>query len=141
LEASGLKESVIGYCQGENYGDLPAPFIFKAPETINEDSLTNSASLASLTFVVGDLEIVVPAKTATKLGEGNYTYTHHSKIQWDSKTGIVSADVDGVRKAVLYTGNSLGGIPSGDELSWGIKSGDKKLSHSGCSLDYHYWYY
>lgn len=125
--ASGLT-SLTGSCAGENPGDLPAPFVMKAPETI-----TASGS-SELTFKVGELEIKVPAATATKQGDDPYVYTHHQKIEWDSKTGMVSAEVSGKRVAISYTGNSLGGIPVG-----GILPAD--ISINGGTLNYHYWYY
>jgi hypothetical protein len=51
--ASGLTSST-GTCTGENPGDLPAPFIMKAPEEI-----TGKSTSSELTFKVGELEIKV----------------------------------------------------------------------------------
>jgi hypothetical protein len=47
---------------------------------------------------------------------------------------MVSAEVDGERAAISYTGNSLGTIPVG-----GISSDN--ISINGGTLTYHYWYY
>ena len=126
LASSGLTDS--SPCRGENPGDIPAPFVVKAPETIAE-----SAS-QELTFKVGELEIKVPAATATKQDDGSYVYTHHKSIEWDSKTGVVSAEVNEKRVAISYTGNSFGAIPVG-----GISS--TNISINGGTLKYHYWYY
>ena len=126
LISSGLTDT--SPCRGENPGDLPAPFIMRAPKTITAETS------AELTFEVGELEITIPAKTATKQEYGSFRYTHYNSIEWDSKTGMVSAEVNGKRIAIPYTGNSLGGIPVG-----GIPSTD--ISINGGTLEYHYWYY
>ena len=123
--ASGLSET---HNPGDNKGDLPAPFVMKAPETIDADTSPE------LTFKVGELEIKVQAATATKQADGSYRYTHHKSIEWDSKTGIVSAKVNEKRVVIPYTGNSLGAIPVD-----GIASDD--IAINGGTLNYHYWYY
>ena len=135
--ASGLTNDAV--CQGENYGELPTYFVMTAPNTISKEDESE------LTFKIGELVIVVPAKSVEiipeeKDGEGKVIkeeerkYTHHSAIQWDSKTGIVSAMFDNVRKPIMYTGESLGTIPV-DGIS------KKDISINGATLKYHYWYY
>lgn len=34
----------------------------------------------------------------------------YSNLQWDSKTGLVTAVIDGKRKPIKYSGNSIGAI-------------------------------
>ena len=113
--------STTGACMGENPGDLPAPFIFKHNDgttdiTINENT--------SETFKIGDLEITVG-------GVGSKSLTG---VTWDSKTGMVSAKVDGDSDytPIPYTGTSTGAIPVG---------GTTTLDLNGGTLKYHYWYY
>lgn len=105
--ASSLTNNFI---PGSNIGDIPTPFVLKAPQEIT------ATGSADLTFAVGDLAITVPAKSATTTG-GTTTYTHHYNIEWNSKTGIVSATKElsptSKRVPILYSGNSLGAIPVG----------------------------
>jgi hypothetical protein len=115
---------------GENYGDIPAPFVFCAPSSIE------ATTAPSLTFKVGVLEITVPA-----VAKNDNDYIHYNSIEWDSKTGIVSALIDGVRTPITYAGTSLGDIPIGSALSWGRKESDDAVSNDGYSLKYRYWYY
>lgn len=123
--ASGLTKDKA--CQGENYGELPTYFIMTAPEVITSE-------VPELTFKIGELSITTHAKSSEVNSEGKTIYTHHSGIQWDSKTGIVSAMFDGKRKLITYSGESLGTIPVG-----GIPK--KDISINGATLKYHYWYY
>lgn len=127
---------------GENLGDLPAPFILKAPQSIplpDRDSVV---------LKVGELEITIPA-AVTNTTDDAVTYTHHDSIEWDSKTGLVTAIISGKRKPIFATGNKVGGIPVGKSLVWGRKTaedsavkeevtGKDKVSYT---LKYHYWYY
>jgi hypothetical protein len=130
---SGLTDGKV--CQGENFGELPAYFLMIAP---NEIAKPNSPNL---TFKVGNLSITVPAKTSTIVEEVDENgekivkteYTHHSEIQWDSKTGIVSAMVNNKRKPIMYIGDSLGTIPVSDKKV--------EVSINDGILKYHYWYY
>jgi hypothetical protein len=116
---------------GNNPGDIPAPFVFCAPSSID------ATDAPSLTFQVGSLEITVPA--ASKNDDEDYI--HYNSIEWDSKTGIVSALIGEKRKPITYTGTSLGDIPVGGISSWGRKESDGAVSNEGYSLKYHYWYY
>lgn len=111
--ASGL----INYnetCQGENPGDLPAPFV------LTKEGITNKNTF----FRVGALNIKV-------LEDIN-------NLQWDSKTGIVSGTVtpdrDSKRVVIAIEGESIGGIPIG-----GLS--EEQLVLNGSELNYHYWYY
>ena len=117
--ASGL--TTTDTCNGENPGELPAPFIFKhnngtADFTINENT--------SKTFKVGNLEITVG-------GTGSKSLTG---VTWDSKTGMVSAKVDGDSDytPIPYIGTPTGAIPV---------DGITTLDLDGGTLTYHYWYY
>lgn len=138
--ASGLTDNFI---VGSNSGDMPAPFIFKAPsdlKAVNDDALT---------FAVGNLAITVPAKTCTTAPSGVNSYTHHYNIEWNSKTGMVSAtensDPNSRRFPILYTGNSLGAIPVGGVgQNWGLRTGTSSsytYTQTDYSLEYDYWYY
>ena len=114
-EASGLT-SGGGKCQGENPGDIPATFILICPD---EEE-----------FAEGDMP---------KIGELEITLSANGKgLQWDSKTGIVSALITsgGItkRQPIPYTGNSLGTIPVG-----GLDESEIVLDYG--TLKYHYWYY
>jgi hypothetical protein len=104
-EASGLTNSVA---VGANPGQIPAHFILTKTGTTS----------ANTTFKVATSVITVTTQT--------------TDLQWDSKTGIVSGLVNGVRKPVPYTGDSLGTIPVG---------GTSTLQLNGGTLDYDYWYY
>jgi hypothetical protein len=117
--ASGIED--YDPCRGENPGDIPAPFFYSKPQS--------STTTAGTTIKVGRAEITVTLDT---IG-----------LQWDSKTGIVSGLVSGVRKPVPYTGNSLGAIPVGGLTgsSNGRTPPSTTLSLNGGTLDYDYWYY
>lgn len=106
--ASGLTNT---FTPGSNGGDMPAPFVY-----LNEDDTEPNT-----TITVGNLSITIPNKTY--------------KLKWDSKTGIVSGTDstkdESTRKPVLYTGESIGGIPVG---------GTAVIPQTG-TLTYDYWYY
>ena len=124
IESNGsITDAFTTTCNGENPGDLPAPFIFKHNNGIR-DLVVNANT--SKTFKVGDLEITVG-------GTGSKSLTG---VTWDSKTGMVSAKVDGASDytPIPYTGTPTGGIPVG-----GITS--SQLNLQGGTLTYHYWYY
>lgn len=99
---------------GTNLGDLPAPFI------VNH----NGNFTADRTFKVGTLEITIKKEDV----EGLTNFT------WDSKSGMVSAEKNGTRIPIPYTGNSLGAIPIG-----GVSS--TNISLNSGTLSYYYWYY
>lgn len=126
--ASGLGEHV----DGDNVGDLPAPFIFKAPESIV------NCTQPQIQLVVGNISITIPAIPTTE--ENPTSYSYYNNIEWDSGNGVVSALIDNVRSPIHYTGNSLGAIPVGGVNDWGLKIGDN-IDNSNCELNYHYWYY
>ena len=58
------------------------------------------------------------------------TGTNYTNLQWDSKTGLVTAIVDGKRKPIPYTGKSYGTINPGAFTA-------ENLSN----ISFHYWYY
>ena len=92
-----------------NYGDVPAPFIAK------KSSVTSGTTLK-----VGEVEIMV-LETCTNL-------------VWDSRTGMVSATIDGKTRPVNYSGVSCGTIPTG-----GIQINLTNLRFS--QVEYKFWYY
>ena len=118
--ASGLSSS-SNTCKGENPGDLPAPFVFKHGSKTTDFTIRENDSR---TFQVGNLKITVG-------GNGSKSLTG---VTWDSKTGMVSAKVDGASDytPIPYTGTSVGGIPVGGTTALGLYNG---------TLKYHYWYY
>lgn len=95
---------------GENYGDIPASFVY-----------TNDA-------IVANTEIVLD-------GVGTITILEDcNEMKWDSKTGLVTGLINGVRRPVYYSGNSLVEIPVGNNVvSTSYPIGGK--------LEYNYWYY
>lgn len=56
----------------------------------------------------------------------------YENIIWDSKTGLVTAEVDGEKMVLPHTGNSCGAIAPGVFSTEGLDPED---------MDYHYWYY
>ena len=107
----GPASGISTYKPGDNFGDMPAPFVYSTTTTLN----------ANDTVTIGDLTITVLQTTYN--------------LKWDSKTGIVSgtnSDRDeATRKPIPYSGDSLGGIPVGKE---------NNVPAEG-TLTYHYWYY
>lgn len=83
-EASKLAEI---HSTGMNKGDLPTTFIFNKIGDIGMDEI----------FAVGDCKITIKEEC--------------SNLQWDSKTGLVIAEVDTVRRPIKYIGKSYGTIP------------------------------
>lgn len=114
IPSSGLTDTT-GTCNGENPGDIPAPFILTYLGEINAG--------ASKTFTVGNCSITVGGTGQSKL----------SNIVWDSKTGMVSAKIgtSSTQVPIAYSGNSLGAIPVGG----------CSTTLNGATLKYHYWYY
>lgn len=110
LPASGLSNDPQ---DGENPGDIPAPFILSKDEVEKDTE-----------FKVGELSI--------KLLVDTYN------LKWDSKTGIVSgtatSDPKSKRSAIPIEGNALGGIPVG-----GLTASEMTLHEA--TLEYDYWYY
>jgi predicted phage tail component-like protein len=122
---------------GDNPGDIPAPFVLKIP------NVAGKVAYETRTLKVGTLEVVIKAASKSlDAADTSAPYTHYEGVEWDSKTGIVSALISSVRKPIAYTGSSLGAIPvTSTAVSWGVKNGDSALTWTGCSLNYHYWYY
>lgn len=93
---------------GENYGDLPANFVF-----------TKTQVAANTTILIGGIGEI------TILEECN-------NLEWDSRTGLVTGEIDESRRPVAYSGNSLIEIPVGENA---ISVSDDE------TLTYNYWYY
>jgi hypothetical protein len=98
------------YCQGENPGEIPAPFTLTWAGTTSED----------LTFKVGEIQITVSKK--------------YNNIKWNSKTGMVSSVINGAEKPIPYTGNSLGSIPVG-----GLTEQEIDIHGATLDYDYWYY--
>jgi hypothetical protein len=61
------------------------------------------------------------------------TGVEYSDMQWDSRTGLVTAKINGgERKAIQYTGNSLGAIPP-DPNGF--------TAENVTGISFRYWYY
>ena len=97
--------------KGENYGDMPATFVY-----INNGNIPQN-TVISLNDI-GEITILEDC----------------SELEWDSKTGLVTGKVNGERRPVYYSGNSLVTIPVGNNTV----SVDSLL---GGRLVYNYWYY
>lgn len=98
---------------GDNFGDLPAPFKVSKTGTIAEG-------------------------TPLQVGTNTITLTNAvTNLEWDSKTGLVTGVVDGKRVPVPYTGTSYGALPVGDHE----QESNKIILPAGSSLDYQFWYY
>lgn len=96
---------------GENYGDIPAHFIYK-----NRNS-----------FIAGT-KIVLTAVPIITIQEAC------SNIEWDSKTGLIIGTTSSGRRPVAYSGNALATLPVGaNPISLNTPSGGV--------LEYNYWYY
>jgi hypothetical protein len=145
IAASGLPTT---HTVGRNYGDLPTHFVLKAPQ-----SLTDYSNSEYIQFKVGDLVIKIKHESTTKdVTTGAITYNHYQEIEWNSRTGVVSAKVKPTpdatelkRMPILCTGTTLGTIPPNTTgVTWGIagsNGGYSTYSNSNLTLDYHYWYY
>lgn len=55
---------------------------------------------------------------------------NYSNMQWDSKTGLVTAVIDGKRKPIPYSGNSIGTIQPEDFTATNMTG-----------ISFRYWYY
>lgn len=54
----------------------------------------------------------------------------YQNIQWDSKTGMVSAEIDGKRKPIPFTGKSCGKLMPAGFVAEGFRN-----------IQFNYWYY
>lgn len=91
---------------GENYGDVPTPFIY-SQSNVGLDKIS-----------IGELASITVLEKCTNLS-------------WDSKTGLVTGEIDGIRRPINYSGNSLATIPVGNNI----------LTNLDGTLTYNYWYY
>lgn len=96
---------------GENYGDIPASFVY---------SYNSQLSIDTPITLDGIGQIIIKEDC--------------SNLEWNSKTGIVTAEIDFKRRPIYYSGNSLAEIPVGNNsVGLSIPSEGK--------LIYNYWYY
>jgi hypothetical protein len=101
---------------GQNFGDMPAPFIAKLNGTVNKNTT-----------------ITVANNTITVLENSN-------NVIWDSKNGIITGEVDGVRRAIDYKGKIIHTLPvlkSTPPNNYISTSGD----NTKLSIEYQFWYY
>ena len=132
--ASGLKnvdeDFVVG--TGENYGDVPAPFIFRTTEDINPN----------FRIKVGDTEVTILSAC--------------SGLEWNSKTGLIHTNVKNNQGAITgktlvkYRGHTTARIPVGENTEVCIVAivGDDQIEEKwplggqkNMTLEYDYWYY
>lgn len=103
---SGLTDTA-SICTGENPGDIPATFVLSKTGKVTKDtSFTVENTIKILEDCVN--------------------------LEWDSKTGIVSGEVNGARRPLHYSGTSTCCISV---------NGAKNIYLNGATLNYHYWYY
>lgn len=102
---------------GENYGDIPTPFILKYSTTIIED----------LKFTVGSNYVIIRAKEY-EAGNSAKPGPAFTDFKWDSKTGMVSARINGAANGVpiSFEGTSCCTIPVGGEDTIKIEKWDSE---------------
>ena len=59
-------------------------------------------------------------------------YGNYANIEWNSETGLVTAEIDGVRTAIPYTGNAHAQILPGYPV---------QATEGISEIKYRYWYY
>ena len=99
--------SVNKYTGGVIMGDLPTYFTVKHQGTLAKDTR----------LTVGNYSIVLVEAT--------------EKLEWDSKTGLVTGLKNGVRTPVPYTGHSYGSVAVGQTIN----------APTNCTIEYYHWYY
>jgi hypothetical protein len=116
--ASLLENGTPG--QGENPGDIPAPFIFES----------NAVSKGELIWFGTKANDKKPGIEIGK--EGSY-------FRWDSKTGIAVINMEAKNEEIIpIHGTTVYAIPPDKEKEEGwIIGGDITPT----TLKYHYWYY
>ena len=111
IEASGLANEQKNWLN--NVGQLPAPF------TYTKGGITKQ----STRFDIGENFVI--------------TKEDCEDLIWDSKTGMITGIVKGVRRPINCTGKLMGAIPVG-----GIPIGNLPLNEeNGDSFVCYYWYY
>ena len=100
---------------GDNFGDLPAPFIVTGK--VWKSSFPRN-------IIVGNCSITLPPPQ------------EDFNLYWDSKSGLVcKVEENGKKVPIPYTGISYGTIPVG------TASERNPSGLDGLTLDYDYWYY
>lgn len=136
--ASGLTE----HKDGDNPGDLEAPFVVK---TRNDLTIKVNERLK-----VGALEITILEEA--------------KNLVWDSKTGLVTGEINGITRVIRTSGRSYGTIPVGgvspkeiayyttnleggeviyyiDRTRTGMTPPTVPQAQMPFSIEYNYWYY
>ena len=135
--ASGLTE----HEDGKNPGDLEAPFVIKTK--------------ADLAIKIND---------RLKVGSLEITILEEAKnLVWDSKTGLVTGEINDITRVIRTSGRSYGAIPIGEmsfeeiayyttnaaggEVIYYINGTRKGTTSTGMpqatpfTIEYNYWYY
>lgn len=135
--ASGLTE----HEDGDNHGDLEAPFVIKTKA-----------------------DLTVKPNERLKVGSLEITILEEAKnLVWDSKTGLVTGEINSITRVIRTSGRSYGTIPidgvspkeiayyainaAGDEVVYYIDGTRKGTTSTGMpkttpfSIEYNYWYY
>ena len=104
---------------GDNYGDIPAPFIVNC-------QLIGTSVDSTTTWTVGNLTVVIKGQWYD--------------VQWDSKTGLITGklkkeDEEKNRVAIPYIGTSYGALPVSDNTVNIVNISEN------ATLTYNYWYY
>lgn len=88
LAASGLPTK---HMDGNNYGEIESPFIFRMEQGI--------LLKAGDKLKVGTLEVVLEEDA--------------DQVVWDSRSGLITGLVNGISRALKFSGTSYGAIPEG----------------------------
>ena len=115
-EKNALVPEYQNLIEGQNFGELPAPFI----ATLKGAAVKNTT-------------ITIAGNTITILEDAN-------NVQWDSKNGIITGEVDGVRRAINHKGYTLSTLPVYKEIP-PINYITTSANKANLSIDYQFWYY
>ena len=113
--ASGLR---LTPTQGENFGDIPAHFVYTITAATATTETTPETTPTEKAISIGNGTIIIKKEDA-------------SNLTWDSKTGIVAKNDGDKIIPIKYAGNSLATIPVG---------ASSFVPEEG-TLTYNYWYY
>lgn len=121
-KASGLIDLNEEFELGINRGEKPSPFIAKLSGSV----------VANTIIKVADNKITIQEAC--------------SNVEWNSKTGLVTGEVNSVRRGVRFSGQSICELPlakeipdkaEGETLEYIDTTGTK----ANLTVDYQFWYY
>ena len=121
-EVSGLIDLDETFELGINRGEKPSPFIAKL-----------SGSVA--------------ANTIIKVANNKITIQEAcSNVEWNSKTGLVTGEVNSVRRGVRFSGQSICELPLADEVPEKAEGEtleyiDTTGTKANLTVEYQFWYY